>query len=68
MADLTRYNVLLALFISVGTFSWGFGFAVYNTSIGQPGFYSYFELDPTSACEFELHHHPRSDIKTFPGD
>ena len=35
-------------FIAIGAFTYGFAFAVFITAIGQPGFFKYFELDPTS--------------------
>ncbi|KAK7887649.1 hypothetical protein LTR67_009550 [Exophiala xenobiotica] len=48
MARLTNYNVLISLVVSWGGYAYGFGFAIFVTSIGQPGFYKYFDLDPTS--------------------
>lgn len=44
-ARLTGYNVAICLLVAVGAFSYGFGFSVFITSIGQPGFYVYFDLD-----------------------
>lgn len=49
MAKLSWYNVTIALVIGLGGFSYGFGSAVFVTSLGQPGFYIYYGLDPTSA-------------------
>jgi hypothetical protein len=51
MANLTSYTVRISAIVALGGFSYGFGFAVFVTSIGQPGFYQYFALDPTSSCE-----------------
>jgi MFS family permease len=48
MPKLTSHNLAICLIISLGGFTYGFGFAVFVTSIGQPGFYEYFDLDPTS--------------------
>ena len=45
---MTAYNVAISIIVSIGGFTYGFGFAVFVTSIGQPGFYQYFDLDPTS--------------------
>lgn len=49
MARLTSYNLAICLVVSLGGFTYGFGFAVFVTSIGQPGFYEYFNLDPTTS-------------------
>ena len=49
MAKLTSYNIAICLIVSLGGFTYGFGFSVFVTSIGQPGFYEYFNLDPTSS-------------------
>ena len=45
MANLTAYNVAICLVVALGGFTYGFGFAVFVTSIGQPGFYKFFNLD-----------------------
>ncbi|KAH8697513.1 general substrate transporter [Talaromyces proteolyticus] len=49
MAKLTAYNIAITCLAALGAFSYGFGFAIFVTSIGQPGFYTYFNLDPTSS-------------------
>lgn len=49
MANLTKYNVAIALVVALGGFSYGFGFGVFTTTVGQPGFYSYFDLDRESS-------------------
>ncbi|KAJ9610506.1 hypothetical protein H2200_005283 [Cladophialophora chaetospira] len=48
MIKLSWYNVAIALVIGLGGFSYGFGSAVFVTSLGQPGFYMYYKLDPSS--------------------
>ncbi|OQV04558.1 hypothetical protein CLAIMM_09418 [Cladophialophora immunda] len=48
MARLTLYNIIIGMIVAIGTFGYGFGFGVFITSIGQPGFYKDFNLDPTS--------------------
>lgn len=45
MGKLTWYNIAISLVVSWGGFAYGYGFAVFVTSIGQPGFYEYFHLD-----------------------
>ncbi|GFF77997.1 probable metabolite transport protein CsbC [Aspergillus lentulus] len=49
MARITLYNILISCFVALGSGSYGYGFAVFPTSTGQPGFYSYFNLDPESS-------------------
>lgn len=48
MAKLTGYNIRVCLVVIIATFSNGFGAASLSTSVGQPAFYAYFDLDPTS--------------------
>ncbi|KAJ9609896.1 hypothetical protein H2200_006225 [Cladophialophora chaetospira] len=48
MAKLTTYNIVIGMIVAIGTFGYGYGFGVFITSIGQPGFYKDFDLDPTS--------------------
>ncbi|ETI27393.1 hypothetical protein G647_09583 [Cladophialophora carrionii CBS 160.54] len=45
MAKLTWFNIAICLVVSWGGFAYGFGFAIFVTSIGQPSFYKYFDLD-----------------------
>lgn len=45
MPKLTTYNVLIGVIVAIGTFGYGYGFGVFITSIGQPGFYIDFNLD-----------------------
>ncbi|KAK5685720.1 hypothetical protein LTR17_026983 [Elasticomyces elasticus] len=49
MAKLTLFNIGICLVVALGSFGYGFGFGAFITVIGVPGFYAYFELDPTSA-------------------
>lgn len=51
MAKLTVYNIAICLVVALGGFTFGFGSATYVVSIGQPGFYAYFKLDPSSLCK-----------------
>ncbi|KAF2092538.1 sugar transporter family protein [Rhizodiscina lignyota] len=50
MTKTTVYNVAVAMTAAWGSFTYGFGFASFSTSIGQPGFYTYFGLttEPTA--------------------
>jgi hypothetical protein len=48
MANLTLYNIGICSIVALGGFTYGFGFAGFLTSIGQPQFYDYFNLDPKS--------------------
>ncbi len=45
MGGLTSYNIGVSLAVCLGGITYGFGFAVFVTSVGQPGFYTYFNLD-----------------------
>jgi MFS family permease len=49
MARTSAYNVAVGMTVALGSFNYGFGFATFATSIGQPGFYQYFALDPLSS-------------------
>lgn len=48
MAKLTPYNIKVCAVVTIAAFSFGFGASVFVTSVGQPGFYSYYKLDPGS--------------------
>ncbi len=54
MAKLSNYNMAICLVVALGGFTFGFASAVFVTSIGQPGFYVYYQLDPTSDCTFSV--------------
>lgn len=45
MTKLTTYNIVIGIVVAIGTFGYGFGFGVFITSIGQPGFYIDMDLD-----------------------
>lgn len=45
MANLTAYNIAIALIVALGGFTYGYGFGVFTNTVGQPGFYVYFNLD-----------------------
>ncbi|OAK98387.1 MFS sugar transporter [Phaeosphaeriaceae sp. SRC1lsM3a] len=47
MTKTSGYNVAIGLIVAVGSFTYGFGFASFATSIGQPGFFAYFNLSQT---------------------
>ncbi|KAH8693584.1 general substrate transporter [Talaromyces proteolyticus] len=48
MANLTGYNILISCIAAIGGYSYGYGASGFATSIGQPGFFEYFDLDPGS--------------------
>lgn len=48
MAKLTAYNIRVCAVVTIAAFSFGYGASVFVTSVGQPGFYSYYNLEPTS--------------------
>ncbi|KAK3074017.1 hypothetical protein LTR53_003913 [Teratosphaeriaceae sp. CCFEE 6253] len=49
MTKTSNFNIAVGMIVALGSFSYGFGFATFATSIGQPGFYAYFALDPKAA-------------------
>ncbi|KAK5021905.1 hypothetical protein LTS07_010487 [Exophiala sideris] len=49
MSGLSWYNIAICLIVSWGGYAYGFGFASFITSQGQPSFYVYLNLDPTSS-------------------
>ena len=52
MAKLSNYNLAICLLVATGGFSYGFGAGSFPASTGQPGFYIYYDLDPSSLCRF----------------
>jgi MFS family permease len=44
-----RYNHLIALFVCLGSYSYGFNSGIIGGVIGQPSWYSYFDMDPTGS-------------------
>jgi hypothetical protein len=53
MFQLSWYNTSTCLLVAVGGWAYGFGFAGFTTSTGQPAFYAYFDLD--RECFFFVH-------------
>jgi hypothetical protein len=47
MVKLTGYNIAIVAFVCLGGFTYGYAFAAFATSIGQPGFYLDMKLDRT---------------------
>lgn len=45
MVNLTRFNLALVAFVALGTYTYAYAYAVFTTTIGQSGFYTYFKLD-----------------------
>lgn len=52
MANLSFYNIGIIAIVCLGGFTYGFGFAVFVSSIGQPGFYAYFNIDRTYIAHY----------------
>lgn len=63
MAGLSWYNLYILTVLGLGGFTYGFGFSVFVTAVGQPGFYSYFKLDPTSTVDVLPAQNLLGDIK-----
>lgn len=45
MAQLTRYNIVIGLIVALGAYGYGFGYGMFITVIGLPGFYKDLDLD-----------------------
>ncbi|KAF2268929.1 MFS sugar transporter [Lojkania enalia] len=56
MTRTSGYNVAVGLIVAVGSFTYGFGFASFATSIGQPGFFQYFNLAQTGPSAAYTNH------------
>lgn len=56
MVKTTRYNIAIVLLVCLGSYTYGFSFAVFGTSIGEPGFYVYFALDRKSRWSLCIKH------------
>lgn len=52
MAKIPLYVITISLVVGLGSFEFGFGSAVFITSLGQPGFYMFYGLDPTAKREW----------------
>ncbi|KAG9240104.1 general substrate transporter [Calycina marina] len=51
MTRTTAYNIGVGVTVAMGSFTYGFGFAAFATSIGQQGFYDYFNLSTSGSGE-----------------
>ncbi|KAK3722527.1 hypothetical protein LTR37_002519 [Vermiconidia calcicola] len=40
------YNLFVVIFVALGTFSTAYGLAIIGSTVGQPNFYTYFNLAP----------------------
>ena len=54
MAKIPLYVITISLVVGLGSFEFGFGSAVFVASLGQPGFYMYYGLDPTAKREWQI--------------
>lgn len=45
MVNLTSYNVAIVGFVALGSYTYAYAYAIFATTIGQSGFYKYFDLD-----------------------
>jgi hypothetical protein len=45
MVNLTSFNLALAAFVALGSYTYAYAYAIFSTTIGQTGFYTYFNLD-----------------------
>ncbi|KAK0100275.1 hypothetical protein ONS96_007557 [Cadophora gregata f. sp. sojae] len=46
LRDLTRYALLINVFVSLGSITYGYFSSIIATTLGQPGFYSFMNLAP----------------------
>ncbi|CAK7228951.1 hypothetical protein SCUCBS95973_007056 [Sporothrix curviconia] len=47
MVATSRYNLSIVMFVALSSLTYGYAFSVFSTSIGQAGFYEYFDLSTT---------------------
>jgi len=40
------YNLWVVIFVALGTISTAYGLAIIGSTVGQPNFYTYFDLAP----------------------
>lgn len=40
------YNLWVVIFVGLGTITTAYGLAIIGSTVGQPNFYTYFNLDP----------------------
>ena len=62
MAELTNYNAAICAGVAGGGLNYGYGVGSFPASIGQPGFHSYYNLNPSSLCKSRW----REDTLPFP--
>jgi hypothetical protein len=55
MVRLTAYNLATVFFAGTGGFTYGYGFGVFVSSVGYPGFYTYFGLDRKCRTSYWIH-------------
>jgi hypothetical protein len=48
MVNLTTYNIAIVAFTALGGYTYAYAYAIFATTIGQAGFYKYFNLDRES--------------------
>ncbi len=48
-ARANTYNYLVAFFVALGSFTYGFNSAIIGSVIGLPSFYAYFDFEATSS-------------------
>lgn len=48
-AKANRYNFLIAFFVALGSFTYGYNSSVTASVIGLPSFFKYFDIDPTTS-------------------
>lgn len=48
-AKANRYNFLIACFVALGSFTYGFNSAAFAGVLGLPSFYTYFNIDTTTS-------------------
>jgi|TARA_R110002003_G_scaffold104_20_gene8343 hypothetical protein len=55
------YNFSVVVFVALGTISTAYGLAIIGSTVGQPNFYTYFNLATAGEpgeCPFEVAVHP----------
>lgn len=45
VVNLTSYNMAIVAFTALGGYTYAYAYAIFATTIGQAGFYTYFDLD-----------------------
>jgi hypothetical protein len=55
------YNLSVVIFVALGTISTAYGLAIIGSTVGQPNFYTYFNLAPAG----ELGNHFHRNLLTY---